>query len=48
MNNDFHISKSDFVDLKNEIKNEGLGKFKNRSQKERKILKLPLKNLIRE
>lgn len=44
MNSDCRISKSDFINLKNEINKDGLGKIKNLSQKERKILKVAIDN----
>lgn len=43
MNNDYHLSNSDFVNMKKDI-NLDQGKFKNLSQKERKILKVAIES----
>ena len=45
VNNDYHLDKSNFIELKNEINNQGVGKIKNLSQEERRVLKLAIENL---
>lgn len=42
--NDYHLSKNDFIRLRNEIDNQDLSKIKSLSQKERKTLQVAIEN----